>query len=58
MQSFVHDVSNFNKHPSGNNVTIAVMSLDGYNMEDAIILNKGSIDRGLARSSYYRVICC
>ncbi|MFA5887416.1 MAG: DNA-directed RNA polymerase subunit B [Candidatus Nanoarchaeia archaeon] len=54
VQSFVHDVSNFNKHPSGNNVTIAVMALDGYNMEDAIILNKGSIDRGLARSSYYR----
>ncbi|MDD4877589.1 MAG: DNA-directed RNA polymerase subunit B [Candidatus Nanoarchaeia archaeon] len=54
VKSFVHDVTNYEKHPSGHNVTIAVMALDGYNMEDAIILNKGSVERGLARSSYYR----
>lgn len=54
VRSFMHDVINFDKHPSGQNVTIALMSFDGYNMEDAIILNQGSVDRGLGRSYYFR----
>ncbi len=52
--TFMHSISDYDKHPSGQNVTIAVMSYEGYNMQDSIIFNKGSIDRGLARSTYFR----
>ena len=54
VKSFMHDVTNYDKHPSGQNITIALMSYEGYNMEDAIVINKGSIQRGLARSTYFR----
>ncbi|MFH1638058.1 MAG: DNA-directed RNA polymerase subunit B [Candidatus Woesearchaeota archaeon] len=54
VKSIMHDILNYETHPSGQNVTIALMSYDGYNMQDAIIINKGSIERGLARSTYYR----
>ena len=54
VKSFMHDVTDYEKHPAGQNITIALMSYEGYNMEDAIIINKGSIQRGLARSTYFR----
>ena len=54
VKSFMHDVVDYNKHPAGQNITIALMSYEGYNMEDAIVFNKGSIQRGLARSTYFR----
>ncbi|MDD9954082.1 MAG: DNA-directed RNA polymerase subunit B [Candidatus Woesearchaeota archaeon] len=52
--TLLYDVLEYDKHPSGMNVTIAVMSYKGYNMEDAIVVNKGSIQRGFARSTYFR----
>ena len=54
VRGFMHKVSEFDKHPSGQNITIALMSFKGYNMQDGIIINKGSIDRGLGRSTFFR----
>lgn len=54
VQSIMHELSGYETHPSGQNVVVAVMSYKGYNMEDAVILNRGSIERGFARSSYFR----
>lgn len=48
------DIVNYNRIPSGFNAMVAVMSFSGYDIEDAMILNKGSIDRGLARVEVYK----
>lgn len=43
------DLINFDQISSGTNAIIAVMSFTGYDIEDAIILNKASLDRGFGR---------
>jgi DNA-directed RNA polymerase III subunit RPC2 len=41
------DIINFDNIPAGQNACIAVMSYSGYDIEDAVVLNKASIDRGI-----------
>ena len=41
--------------PYGVNTIVAIMSYTGYNVEDAILVNKGALDRGLFRTTYYNM---
>jgi DNA-directed RNA polymerase subunit B len=54
--TITNEILDLDKHPCGQNIVVAIMSYKGYNMEDAIVVNKGSIDRGFGRSTYYRPV--
>ena len=43
----VMNIIKLNENPSGCNITVAIMTHTGYNQEDSLLINKGSIDRGL-----------
>jgi len=39
---------------AGQNLVIAIVNYDGYNMSDAIVVNRASIERGFGRSTHFR----
>lgn len=42
------------EHPTGTNAIVAVLAYTGYDMEDAMILNKSSVDRGMFHGQIYQ----
>ena len=44
------ELINFHKLPAGQNAIVAVMSFSGYDIEDAVVLNKSAVDRGFGRT--------
>ena len=42
-----------NNIPSGSPVIVAIMTYGGYNQEDSILFNRGSVDRGLFQATIY-----
>ena len=47
------DYINREEQPYGVNAIVAIMSYTGYNVEDAILINEGSLLRGLFRTTYF-----
>jgi len=46
---------NNEQHPYGENAIVAIMCYNGYNVEDSILFNEGSLKRGLFRTTYYNM---
>ncbi|KAI1765846.1 beta and beta-prime subunits of DNA dependent RNA-polymerase [Hypoxylon sp. FL1150] len=48
------ELIHYDKLPAGQNATVVVMSYSGYDIEDALVLNKASCDRGFGRCQVFR----
>jgi DNA-directed RNA polymerase II subunit RPB2 len=47
------DYINHEETPYGENTVVAIMCYGGYNMEDSVLINEGSLKRGLFNTTYY-----
>jgi len=52
VRSFIYDT--LQVYPVGQNIVVAIVPFEGYNLEDAVVLNRSSVDRGMGRSTYFR----
>lgn len=48
-----YNIFHLDEYATGTNAVVAVISYTGYDMEDAMIINKGSFDRGFGHASLY-----
>src|SRR5208283_820054 len=54
VQTRTYKALNLREKSAGQNCVVALMSYHGYNMADAIVVNRSSIDRGLHRVSMFK----
>lgn len=53
VETRIMDLISLNKIPSGSQLIVAIMTHTGYNQEDSLLINKGSVDRGMALVTVY-----
>ena len=51
----LHNEYGFDNFPNGMNSVVAVISYTGYDMDDAMIINKSSHERGFGHGTIYKV---
>jgi DNA-directed RNA polymerase subunit B' len=54
VQTSVYKALDLAEKSAGQNVVVALTSYHGYNMADAIVVNRNAIDRGLARTTMFK----
>jgi DNA-directed RNA polymerase II subunit RPB2 len=53
VETRIMNLIHLNKIPSGSQLIVAIMTHTGYNQEDSLLINKGSIDRGMSLTTVY-----
>lgn len=53
VETRIMNLIHLNKIPSGCQIHVAIMTHTGYNQEDSVLINKGSLDRGLFLATIY-----
>lgn len=56
VETRIMNLIELNRAPSGCQVIVAIMSHSGYNQEDSILFNEGSIKRGLFQATIFTTI--
>jgi DNA-directed RNA polymerase I subunit RPA2 len=54
----LHNEYGFDNFPNGTNAVVAVISYTGYDMDDAMILNKSAHERGFGYGTIYKTKIC
>uniref|UniRef100_A0A8C9GNC6 DNA-directed RNA polymerase n=1 Tax=Piliocolobus tephrosceles TaxID=591936 RepID=A0A8C9GNC6_9PRIM len=49
-----YELYGVDNYPTGTNAVVAILSYTGYDMEDALIINRASADRGMFRTHIYK----
>jgi len=56
VQTSRHGEYKIDNYPNGTNAVVAVLSYTGFDMEDSVIINKSSYERGYKHASVYKTV--